>query len=81
METGYIFFTLKPGTKKDFLTRIKDVQSIKDVRLVIGTFDAIARIEAENIEGLEKVFFNEIDNVEGIISCRLHIVAHPKVRK
>jgi DNA-binding Lrp family transcriptional regulator len=45
METGYVLFNLKPGTKKDFLEKLRKVKAVKEVRLVIGNFDAIAKIE------------------------------------
>jgi DNA-binding Lrp family transcriptional regulator len=81
METGYVLFSLKPGTKKDFVKRVKDIEAVKDARLVIGIFDAIARIEAESIEGLEKVYLNEIDKIPSIVHSRLHLVACPRTRK
>ena len=81
METGYVLFSLKPGTKKDFITKVKDIKAVKEARLVIGVYDAIAIIEAESIEELEKIYFNEIDKIVDIINSRLHIVACPRTRK
>ena len=81
METGYVLFSLKPGTKKDFITKVKDMKAVKEARLVIGIWDAIAKIEAESIEELEKIYFNEIDKITGIMNSRLHIVACPRTRK
>lgn len=81
METGYIFFILKSGTKKDFITKVQDAKTMKEARLLIGIWDAIAKIEAESIEELEKIYFNEIDKMAEIIDSRLHIVACPRTRK
>ncbi|MHA2315651.1 MAG: Lrp/AsnC ligand binding domain-containing protein [Candidatus Hermodarchaeia archaeon] len=81
METGYVLFSLKPGTKKDFITKVKDMKAVKEARLVIGIWDAIAKIEAESIEELEKIYFNEIDKIADIMNSRLHIVACPRTRK
>ena len=81
METGYVFFDLTPGTKKDFITKVRNIKAVKEARLVIGTFDALAKIEAESIEELEKIYFNEIDKRAGIVDSRLHIVACPRTRK
>jgi len=81
MEAGYVIFNLKPGAKKDFLAKVKNVKAVKEARLVIGIFDAIVRIEANTIEELEKVYLNKIDKIEGIINSRLHIVACPRTRK
>ncbi len=81
METGYVLFSLKPGTKKDFITKVKDIKAVKEARLVIGIYDALAKIEAESIEELEKIYFNEIDKIADIMNSRLHIVACPRTRK
>ena len=81
METGYILFSLKPGTKKDFITKIKKIKAVKEARLVIGIWDAVAKIQTKNIEELEKIYFNEIDKIASITNSRLHIVACSRTRK
>ncbi len=81
MEVGYVFLSLKPGTKRKFIAKIREVKGVSDARLVIGTFDAVARIEGETIEELEKIYLNEIDKLAGITDSRLHIVACPRSRK
>lgn len=81
METGYVFLDLAPRTKRDFIIKLKEIKAVKEAKLVIGIYDAIAKIEAKNIEELEKIYFNEIDKMAGIINSRLHIVACPRTRK
>jgi len=81
METGYILLSLKPGIKRNFITKIKDVEGVTEARLVIGIFDAVAKIEGETIEELEEIYLNEIDKISGITNSRLHIVACPRSRK
>jgi DNA-binding Lrp family transcriptional regulator len=81
METGYILFNLKPGEKKNFIQSVKKINSVKEARLVLGNWDAIAKVEVENIEELEKVYLNEIDKITSITQSRLHIVACPRTRK
>ncbi len=81
METGYILLTLKPGAKKTAIEKIRSVKGVKEARLLIGIFDAVAKIEVENIEELENIYLNKIDKIEGIINTRLHIVACPRTRK
>ncbi len=81
METGYVLFSLKPGMKKEFILRIRKVKHVKDAHLVLGNWDAIAKIEAEDVKELEKVFFNNIDKIPGIANSRLYIKACPRTRK
>jgi DNA-binding Lrp family transcriptional regulator len=81
METAYILFHLQSGNKKKFIKKVKDIDGVKEARLVIGIFDAIVRIEAESISELERIYFNQIDTVNGILDSRLHFVACPRTRK
>jgi DNA-binding Lrp family transcriptional regulator len=81
METGYVFLDLKPGTKKDTIAKIRDVKAVIEARLVIGIYDAIAEIEAESVEELEKIYFNKIDKISEVTNSRLHIVACLRSRK
>lgn len=78
MEIGYIFFNLMPGKRRDFVTKLKDSKAVKEARLVIGMYDALAMIEAESIRELEKIYFDEIDKIAGIMNSRLYIVACPR---
>ena len=81
METGYVVFSLKPGEKKEFILKIRKINLVKEARLVLGNWDAIARVEAEDVEELEKAYFNEIDKIPGITYSRLYIRACPRTRK
>jgi DNA-binding Lrp family transcriptional regulator len=81
METAYVFFHLQSGSKKNFIEKVKGIDGVKEARLVIGIFDAIVRIEAESISELEKIYFNQIDTINGILNSRLHFVACPRTRK
>ena len=81
METGYVVFSLKPGIKKEFILKIRKINLVKEARLVLGNWDAIARVEAKDVEELEKVYFNEIDKIAGITHSRLYIRACPRTRK
>jgi len=81
METAYVLFHLQSGNKKNFIEKVKGIDGVKEARLVIGIFDAIVRIEAESISELERIYFNQIDTVNGLLDSRLHFVACPRTRK
>ncbi len=81
MEAAYVLLHLQPRKKKEFIRKVREIEGVKEARLVIGIFDAIVRIEADSMEALEKIYFNKIDNVEGIAHSRLHLVACPRTRK
>lgn len=81
MEACYVFLNLKPDMKKCVITKIKAIDEAKEAHLVIGIFDAIARIEAETIQELQDVYLNKIDKINGVINSRLYIIACPRSRK
>jgi len=81
MEVGYVLFNLEPGTKKSFMEKIRKIKAVKEAHLLIGIFDAVVKIESDNIENLEKVYLNEIDSIAGVMNSRLHFVACPRTRK
>ena len=81
METGYVFLNLDPGTKMDCITAIRGIKGVKEAKLVIGTFDAVAKIEGANIEQLETIYLNKVDKISGVTNSRLYIVACPRSRK
>lgn len=81
METGYILFSLKPAKKREFLQTIRKIKAVKEARVVLGNWDAIAKVEAENTKELERVYFGEIDKLPSINYSRLYIMACPRTRK
>jgi len=81
METGYILFSLKPGMKKIFLQSVRRIVGVKEAHIVLGNWDAIAEIEAEDVQDIERLYFNEIDKLMSITSSRLYIRACPRTRK
>jgi len=54
---------------------------VKEARVVLGNWDAIAKIEAKTIQELQRVYFNEIDKLTSINYSRLYITACPRTRK
>ena len=81
MEIGYAFLNVLPGKKKEVLEKVRRVRGVKEANVVLGIFDIIVRLEADTIEELEKIFFNELEKIEGIINARLHIVACERMMK
>ena len=81
MEIGYVLFSLKPAMKKQFLQTVRKIGNVKEARIVLGNWDAIAKVEAQSIQELEKAYYNQIDTLPGINYSRLYIMACPRTRK
>jgi DNA-binding Lrp family transcriptional regulator len=48
------------------MTQLREIKEIRNADAVIGPYDCIAEIEAENMEVLGKVVVNKILKVEGV---------------
>ena len=81
METGYIFYNISPGCHKSVLDSVKKRRGVTAAHVVIGIWDMIVRIEAESIDELEASYFTKLNQIEGVASSRLHIVACSRTRK
>jgi len=81
VENGYVFMNIKPGKKKQVVAKLKMIKGVKEARILLGIFDAIAKVEGETYEDIEHIYFNKIDRFPELTSSRLHIVACPKTRK
>lgn len=81
MEVGYVLFSLKPGEKKQFLQDIRKITGVEEAKVVLGNWDAIAKVEAKNIQELERTYFSQIDKLPSINHSRLYIMACPRTRK
>jgi DNA-binding Lrp family transcriptional regulator len=78
---AHLLFSLKPAKRKEFLQNVRKIGGVEESRLVLGNWDAIAKVEADNIQELEKVYFNQIDKLPSINYSRLYIMACPRTRK
>lgn len=78
METGYVFLNIDPGKKRECIKALRAIEGVKEAKLVIGTFDTVAKIEGANLEQLETIYLNQIDKLSGVTNSRFHIVASRK---
>lgn len=63
---AFILMNLVTSDLSDTMTRLRGVREVKNANAVIGPYDCIAEIEAENMEVLGKVVVNKILKIEGI---------------
>ncbi len=81
MEVGYTCLGIKPGFRKKVITQLKKIPGVKQARIVIGVFDAVAKIEAETLREVEAIYFNKVEKIPNLASARLYLVACPRTRK
>jgi len=52
---AYFVATVKRGTEHEVAQRIQKIKEVTEVLVTYGLWDIIARIEAENLEHLDKI--------------------------
>ena len=60
MVLAYILVTIKSGAEKEVLQKLKEVKEIRDVNLVYGEYDLIAKVELTEISHLSDFVIEKI---------------------
>ncbi|MCW3975814.1 MAG: Lrp/AsnC ligand binding domain-containing protein [Candidatus Bathyarchaeota archaeon] len=63
---AFVMITMKPGTSKKIVSSRK-IRGIKIANSVFGRFDAVAVIEATDLEELKKIIYEMIEQHPDVI--------------
>lgn len=63
---AFVLMNLVTSDLSSTMTQLREIREVKNADAVIGPYDCIAEIEAENMELLGKVVVNKILKVEGV---------------
>ena len=79
MITAYILITARPGTEKQVVNELSEHERIKDINVVYGEYDIIAKVDAENVETLNDYLLKTIRPIRSIERTSTLIVALPNM--
>jgi len=72
---AYIFIETKPGTSIEVVKRLKSkVKEVVEADAIYGRFDAIAIIEAPDLESIKEVLYNVIERDPDIVHTETSLV-------
>ncbi len=72
---AYIFIETRPGTSIEVVKRLKSkVKEIVEADAIYGRFDAIAIIEAPDLESIKEVLYNVIERDPDIVHTETSLV-------
>ncbi len=63
---AYVLMNLVTSDLPNTMKRLKSVKGIKNANAVIGPYDCIAELEAENMELLGRIVVDKILKVDGV---------------
>jgi DNA-binding Lrp family transcriptional regulator len=65
--TGCVLVRIQPGRDREVGERIRAIEGVKGVCLVTGRFDAIADVEAPDMDALTEVICGKIRRIDGVL--------------
>ncbi len=74
MAIAFILINAETGKENDVTMSLKKIPEVKDVYMVYGVYDIIARVETENMEKLKDVINLKIRRVDMVNSTLTMIV-------
>lgn len=70
METNkmlaYVLISISGFDERDILSKIRDINEIKEAHILFGEWDIIAKIEAPTSEALTSVVIDKIRSLDGV---------------
>jgi len=66
LVVAYILLVVKPGEESKVAGKLLAMKDIKDVSVVYGEYDIIAKVEKENMESLQNFLIKQIRSLDEI---------------
>ncbi len=70
MAVGYVLVNVSPGNERNAFESISDVESVKDVTMLFGDYDIIAKLEADNLGDIAKTVVEIIRQIPGVTDTK-----------
>ena len=73
MAKAYVLISGKLGLEKELISKLKTIENVKEVHGTLGTFDFIAKVEADSEEQVNQTILEnirKIDNVSSTITLK-----------
>ncbi len=77
MVKAYVLIVANPGATKDVYAALQNVQGVVESHEVMGPYDIVAEIEAENLSDVPPILSDHIRTIPGVESTT-SLVTFPK---
>ncbi|MEM0043268.1 MAG: Lrp/AsnC ligand binding domain-containing protein [Sulfolobales archaeon] len=74
MAKAFVLINTEVGSETEIINSLKNYDEIKELYLVYGVYDIVARIEADSIEKLKEVVADKIRKIPKVKSTLTMIV-------
>lgn len=72
--SAYVFIEIAQGKAKELVDKISSITGVNKAHVVTGPYDAIAFVEANDINSLGAMVVSQIQFLEGVIRTQTNIV-------
>ncbi|HDQ59736.1 MAG TPA: Lrp/AsnC family transcriptional regulator [Candidatus Woesearchaeota archaeon] len=66
MVVAYVLLIVRPGEESNVADKLKSMEDVKDVSVVYGEYDIVAKIEKEDMEALQNFLIKKVRAMEEI---------------
>ena len=73
---AYILARVEGGKERVIREQLRTSPAVKELTFVHGEYDMVLKVEAPDLEGLDKFLFNELRQADGIKETATLIVAY-----
>jgi len=78
MAKAFVFVNVEVGSETEVLKQLREVPEIKEVVLVYGAYDIVAKVETDSVDHLKEVIGSKVRRVDKIRSTLTAIVVEGK---
>jgi DNA-binding Lrp family transcriptional regulator len=76
---AFVMITTKPGTSED-IVRSRKIKGVKIANSVLGRFDAVVMVEADDLQELRKIIYEMIEQHPNVVHTETLIsIFHPVI--
>ena len=68
MVTAFILATVKSGTDKSVIEKLRKMSEVREAANVYGDYDIVMKIEVKNLSDLDKLVHNKIRKLPEVVS-------------
>jgi DNA-binding Lrp family transcriptional regulator len=70
MVVGYVLINTKPSEDQEVFDVLSKVPEIVELHLLLGEFDMLAKIEADDFNELGRIVVDKIRSVSGVVDTK-----------
>jgi DNA-binding Lrp family transcriptional regulator len=73
--TAYILLNVDMSTQNDVFDAIKMMEEVREVYMIFGTFDIVAKAEFQDNDHLSSFIVDKLENLEGVLETQTNVCA------